>query len=42
VEGLGFTDRVFTTREAEAFVLGAAEGRTTGLLDAPHVPNVAA
>jgi hypothetical protein len=34
VEGVGFADRTYTTREAEAFVLGASEGRTTGILDA--------
>lgn len=38
VEGVGFTERVFSTPEVEAFLLGATEGRTTGLLDAP-VPS---
>lgn len=33
VEGVGFAERVWTTREAEAFVLGVTEGRTTALLE---------
>jgi hypothetical protein len=35
LEGVGFHVRVFSTSEVEAFLLGASEGRTTGVLDAP-------
>lgn len=33
LEGIGFHTRVYSTAEVEAFVLGASEGRTTGILD---------